>query len=74
MQRKGISSEFRSEIGTLSKIEHQNLVRFLGCLEDNEEQIVVTEYVGNGTLRELLDGKFADMLILRFMSRNRMNK
>ncbi|XP_020576539.1 calmodulin-binding receptor-like cytoplasmic kinase 2 isoform X2 [Phalaenopsis equestris] len=55
IQKKGVSSEFRSEIGTLSKIEHQNLVRFLGCVEDNEEQIVVTEYVGNGTLREHLD-------------------
>ncbi|KAL0911803.1 hypothetical protein M5K25_019968 [Dendrobium thyrsiflorum] len=56
LQNKAISAEFRSEIGTLSSIEHQNLVRLLGYLEDNEEKIVVIEYVGNGTLREHLDG------------------
>ncbi|KAJ6806020.1 calmodulin-binding receptor-like cytoplasmic kinase 2 [Iris pallida] len=51
-----LSTEFQSEIQTLAKIEHLNLVRFLGYLEYEEEKIVVVEYVPNGTLREHLDG------------------
>lgn len=42
---------------TLSKIEHQNLVRFLGYLEHGDERLILVEYVNNGTLREHLDGK-----------------
>ncbi|GLU02268.1 hypothetical protein SLE2022_195230 [Rubroshorea leprosula] len=48
--------EFRNEILTLSKIEHLNLVRLLGYLEHGDERIIVVEYVGNGNLREHLDG------------------
>ncbi|KAF8376797.1 hypothetical protein HHK36_031533 [Tetracentron sinense] len=32
---KRLSTEFKNEILTLSKIEHLNLVRFLGCLQQN---------------------------------------
>ncbi|URD86624.1 tyrosine protein kinase domain containing protein [Musa troglodytarum] len=48
--------EFQSEINILGQIEHLSLVRFFGYLEDNDERVVVTEYVPNGTLREHLDG------------------
>ncbi|KAK3206461.1 hypothetical protein Dsin_020507 [Dipteronia sinensis] len=49
--------EFKNEILTLSKIEHLNLVRLLGYIEDRDERLMVMEYVGNGNLREHLDGK-----------------
>lgn len=51
------STEFRNEIFTLAKIEHLNLVKFLGFLEQRDEHLIIIEYVGNGTLREHLDGK-----------------
>lgn len=54
---KHLSTEFKNEILTLSKIEHLNLVKFLGFLEQRDEQLILVEYVGNGTLREHLDGK-----------------
>ena len=54
---KRMSEEFKNEVLTLSQIEHLNLVRFYGCLEHKDEQIILVEYVGNGTLREHLDGK-----------------
>lgn len=54
---RALSSEFGNEIITLSMIEHLNLVRLYGFLEHGEERIIVVEYVGNGTLREHLDGK-----------------
>ncbi|XP_064948672.1 calmodulin-binding receptor-like cytoplasmic kinase 1 [Musa acuminata AAA Group] len=51
-----LSVEFKSEIETLSKVEHLNLVRFLGCLETDNERLILVEYVSNGNLREHLDG------------------
>lgn len=51
------STEFRNEILTLAKIEHLNLVKFFGFLEQRDEHLIIVEYVGNGTLREHLDGK-----------------
>ncbi|XP_058082724.1 calmodulin-binding receptor-like cytoplasmic kinase 2 [Magnolia sinica] len=52
---KHLSVEFQSEIQTLARVEHLNLVRFFGYLEHEDERIVVVEYVPNGTLREHLD-------------------
>ncbi|ESQ42476.1 hypothetical protein EUTSA_v10013432mg [Eutrema salsugineum] len=48
--------EFKNEIYTLSKIEHMNLVKLYGFLEHEDERVIVVEYVGNGNLREHLDG------------------
>lgn len=57
LHERGLSTEFRNEIHTLSKIEHLNLVKFLGFLEQKGEQLILVEYVSNGTLRDHLDGK-----------------
>ncbi|XVF68921.1 hypothetical protein PTKIN_Ptkin11bG0039900 [Pterospermum kingtungense] len=54
--------QFKNEILTLSKIEHRNLVRLFGFLEHQDEQIIVFEYVGNGNLREHLDGTRGNQL------------
>lgn len=61
IQNKNLA-EFRNEINTLSKIEHLNLVRWYGYLEQADEKIIVVEYVNNGTLREHLDGIRGDGL------------
>ncbi|XP_043718213.1 calmodulin-binding receptor-like cytoplasmic kinase 2 [Telopea speciosissima] len=53
---KHLSVEFQSEIQTLARVEHLNLVKFFGYMEHEEERIVVVEYVPNGTLRQHLDG------------------
>ncbi|XP_015899681.1 calmodulin-binding receptor-like cytoplasmic kinase 2 [Ziziphus jujuba] len=52
---KHLGTEFQSEIRTLAQVEHLNLVKFYGYLEQKDERIVVVEYVPNGTLREHLD-------------------
>ncbi|RDX60125.1 Calmodulin-binding receptor-like cytoplasmic kinase 2, partial [Mucuna pruriens] len=52
---KHLGVEFQSEIQTLSRVEHLNLVKFFGYLEQGDERILVVEYVPNGTLREHLD-------------------
>uniref|UniRef100_A0A7C9EWS3 non-specific serine/threonine protein kinase n=1 Tax=Opuntia streptacantha TaxID=393608 RepID=A0A7C9EWS3_OPUST len=48
--------EFQSEIQTLTKVEHLNLVKLYGFLEEEDERILVVEYVSNGSLREHLEG------------------
>lgn len=62
MHEERLFAEFKNEIFALSKIEHLNLVRLLGYIEDGDERIIVVEYVGNGTLREHLDGKSSNIL------------
>ncbi|KAK7856822.1 calmodulin-binding receptor-like cytoplasmic kinase 2, partial [Quercus suber] len=52
---KHLEVEFQSEIQALAMVEHLNLVKFYGYLEQGDEKIVVLEYVPNGTLREHLD-------------------
>ncbi|KAL9273078.1 Calmodulin-binding receptor-like cytoplasmic kinase 1-like protein [Drosera capensis] len=61
---KCATAQFNSEIRVLSKIEHLNLVKLYGYLEQIDEKIVVVEYVGYGTLREHLDGTRGDGLEL----------
>ncbi|XP_039042563.1 calmodulin-binding receptor-like cytoplasmic kinase 2 [Hibiscus syriacus] len=53
---KHLGAEFQSEVTTLAQVEHLNLVKFYGYLEQGDERILVVEYVTNGTLREHLDG------------------
>jgi len=58
MYEKHLGVEFQSEIQTLSRVEHLNLVKFFGYLEQEDERIIVVEHVPNGTLREHLDCEF----------------
>lgn len=49
------SAELRRELEILQKIDHKNLVRFLGFFEREDESLTIVEYVSNGSLREHLD-------------------
>jgi len=51
------SLEFRTEIELLSRVHHKNVVSLVGFCLDQQEQILVYEYVPNGTLKESLTGK-----------------
>lgn len=55
---KHLGAEFQSEVRTLAQVEHLSLVKFYGFLQQDEERIIVVEYVRNGTLREHLDCEF----------------
>lgn len=47
-------SAFINELEFLSRLNHKNLVRLLGYCEENNERILVYEYMGNGTLHDHL--------------------
>ncbi|XAR49198.1 Non-specific serine/threonine protein kinase [Bertholletia excelsa] len=49
--------EFKTEIELLSRVHHKNIVNLVGFCYDQGEQILVYEYVANGTLTESLSGK-----------------
>uniref|UniRef100_A0ACD5ZXP5 Uncharacterized protein n=1 Tax=Avena sativa TaxID=4498 RepID=A0ACD5ZXP5_AVESA len=49
---------FRAEIRTLGSIRHRNIVRLLAfCTNDREANVLVYEYMGNGSLGSVLHGK-----------------
>ncbi|KAJ4963179.1 hypothetical protein NE237_023118 [Protea cynaroides] len=49
--------EFKTEIEMLSRVHHKNLVSLVGFCFEQGEQILVYEYIPNGTIRESLAGK-----------------
>ncbi|KAJ3687220.1 hypothetical protein LUZ61_016384 [Rhynchospora tenuis] len=51
------AQEFKNEIELLSRVHHKNLVGLEGFCYEQGEQLLVYEYISNGTLRENLVGK-----------------
>ncbi|THG14232.1 hypothetical protein TEA_009215 [Camellia sinensis var. sinensis] len=49
--------EFKSELELLSRIHHKNVVSLVGFCFEQGEQMLVYEYIANGTLKESLSGK-----------------
>ncbi|KAJ7558085.1 hypothetical protein O6H91_04G024500 [Diphasiastrum complanatum] len=51
------AAEFKNEIELLSRVHHRNLVGLIGFCYEQGEQMLVYEYMPNGTLREHILGK-----------------
>ncbi|WOK95546.1 putative leucine-rich repeat receptor-like protein kinase [Canna indica] len=49
--------EFKTEIELLSRVHHKNLVDLVGFCFEQGEQMLVYEYIPNGTMRENLTGR-----------------
>eukprot|EP00249_Psilotum_nudum_P020932 c27905_g1_i5 orf=868-2091(-) len=59
-----IIKEFHSEVNILAGVNHLNLVKLIGFLEEGNELILVEEYVPNGNLRQHLDCAFGAVVDL----------
>ncbi|KAL6529993.1 hypothetical protein OROMI_028638 [Orobanche minor] len=53
---------FKAEIQTLGRIRHRHIVRLLGFCSNHETNLLIYEYMPNGSLGEMLHGKKGDHL------------
>ncbi|KAK2972202.1 hypothetical protein RJ640_030747, partial [Escallonia rubra] len=50
------NKQFATEVSLLSRIHHRNLVPLIGYFEDEQQCMLVYEYMHNGTLRDHIHG------------------
>lgn len=50
-------NRFKFEINILQQLKHKNIVEFIGCIETNSKMYIITEYIQDGTLKDLIEAR-----------------
>lgn len=48
-------SRLRHEINILQQLKHKNIVEYIGFIETNHKIYIITEFIKDGTLKDLID-------------------
>lgn len=58
------ANEFLTEINTISRIRHPNLVELIGCCVEDNHRILVYEYLENNSLASSLLGNYYNIKVV----------